>query len=64
MGGGDRSRWRKMVYSGSHCFQDNANTWAKIKRVIRNGDSIDPNVPQFARNLIESVKCKLSQSPT
>ena len=43
----DRNRWRKMVYSGSRCFQDNANIWAKTKRAARKGDNIDPDLSQF-----------------
>ena len=43
----DRNRWRKMVYSGSRCFQDNANNWAKTKRAARKGDNIDPDLSQF-----------------
>ena len=27
----DKNRWRKMVYSGSRCIQDNANALAKTK---------------------------------
>ena len=44
----DRNRWRKMVSSGSRCFQDNANIWAKTKRAARKGDNIDPDLSQFA----------------
>ena len=36
-----------MVYSGSRCFQDNANIWAKTKRAARKGDNIDPDLSQF-----------------
>ena len=43
----DRNRWRKMVYSGSRRFQDNANIWAKTKRAARKGDNIDPDLSQF-----------------
>ena len=43
----DRNRWRKMVYSGSRCFQDNANIWAKTKRAARKGDNINPDLSQF-----------------
>ena len=43
----DRNRWRKMVYSGCRCFQDNANIWAKTKRAARKGDNIDPDLSQF-----------------
>ena len=43
----DRNRWRKMVYSGSRCFQDNANIWAKTKRAARKGDNIDQDLSQF-----------------
>ena len=43
----DRYRWKKMVYSGSRCFQDNANIWAKTKRAARKGDNIDPDLSQF-----------------
>ena len=43
----DRNRWRKMVYSKSCCFQDNANIWAKTKRAARKGDNIDPDLSQF-----------------
>ena len=43
----DRNRWRKMVYSGSRCFQDNANIWAKTKRAAKKGDNIDPDLSQF-----------------
>ena len=42
----DRNRWRKMVYSGSRCFQDNASIWAKTKRTARKGDNIDPDLSQ------------------
>ena len=43
----DRNRWRKMMYSGSRCFQDNANIWAKTNRAARKGDNIDPDLSQF-----------------
>ena len=36
-----------MVYSGSRCFQDNANIWAKTKRAARKSDNIDPDLSQF-----------------
>ena len=43
----DRNKWRKMVYSGSRCFQDNANIWTKTKRAARKGDNIDRDLSQF-----------------
>ena len=43
----DRNRWRKIVYGGSRCFQDNANIWAKTKRAARKGDNTDPDLSQF-----------------
>ena len=36
-----------MVYSGSRCFQENANIWTKTKRASRKGDNIDPDLSQF-----------------
>ena len=43
----DRNMWRKIVYSGSRCFQDNANIWAKTKRSARKGDNIDSDLSQL-----------------
>ena len=43
----DRNRWRKMVYSGSRFFQDNANICHKTKIAARKGDNIDSYLSQF-----------------
>ena len=43
----DRNRLREMLFSGSRCFQDSANIWAKTKRAARKGDNIDPDLSQF-----------------
>lgn len=36
-----------MVYSGKHCFQNNANTFRKTIRKAREFCTIDPDVSQF-----------------
>ena len=47
-----------MVYSGSGCFQDNANIWAKTKRAARKGDNTDPDLSQFVRKCVDEYVCQ------
>ena len=44
-----------MVYSGSRCFQDNANIWANTKRAARKGDNVVPDLSQIVKSVDEYV---------